>query len=922
MRGIVLSLVMIVWYHISFSQNEDGWRGFTKSSVSDESQISLEKFYLIEASKEELFADDPSIEILRSVDQSHHIVRLKEAVEFERIWEVNNQWKLNLIDSKNQQYYIVSESSLQVMDGLKIIREFPDRNTYLVEGKLQDVERLSDRPDILHITNKVFEPVTEARVIDMNLNPNRVNKIHHNFPTLNGITETVSVQENQFDVEDIDLLNRSIPSGLESEIIDNHASEMATIIAGAGNSFITGQGVAIRASLTSSDFADAMPDADNDYLNLNINIQNHSYGIERASEYGVQTRAFDLSAFNNKYLLHIFSSGNAGQEIPSDGIYAGIEGFANLTGNIKMTKNSLVVGSVDTVGAVPAFVSRGPAYDGRVKPEVVAYSVVGSSNSAALVSGVSLLLHQQYGEDNIGEDMPSALTKAILINSAVDVGAPGLDFITGYGNINAWRSLQTLQNGQFDSGTVANGETETFALNLPANAINLKVTLCWTDRAANVNDFPALVNDLDLRLIDGSMNTTLPWVLDASPNISDLSKPATRGIDNLNNVEQVTIANPETNYTIEIEGSAVSGSQEFFIAWQYDIEDTFEWDFPTGSDNMPYNGETGSYFRWTTTRSGTGELSYSTDEINWIVLDDVNLADGYWRWNNPPNINDEVKARMVIGEETFETDFFTVSEPLSARVGFNCGDSLMLKWKPSLNAVDYTVYTLGNETLEEYATVSDTFLIIPNTLTFNSSRFSIQPNLPSGKELLGTPTFDYTQQGVGCFVFSFFQTVALDTGIYLNLTLGTTYGIEEIIFERNERSNFIEIGTVNSLSSEQFAFLDDSPNQGFNEHRATVRFINGEELMLTAGTTYYLTEIPLRIFPNPVLSGDFLTIITREFEERTPLLELIDDRGALIHSQRVEGNLDEVPTEGLKSGIYFYRLIADGEIYTGRILVR
>lgn len=926
MRGLVLSLILIVWCNVSFSQKEDLWKGLITSQVREKSKIVSDKPYLVEASKEELLSNREVIEILKSFDRSHHIVRLKRTAVFDNIWEVSNQWKLSLSgNSKNDQFYIVSKSTLSVeqLSGLEIIKTFSSSNTYLVKGNIQMVRTLVDQSDIVHITDKVFHPKVEARVIDMNLNPNRVNRIHNTFPSLDGSTENVSVQENQFDREDIDLLARSISSGLESEIIDNHATEMATIIAGAGNSFVTGRGVAKGAIMSSSDFADAMPDSDQDYLDLEVNVQNHSYGIERTSEYGVQARAFDLSAYNNKSLLHIFSSGNAGLEVSSDGIYSGIEGYANLTGNIKMTKNSLVVGSADTVGAVPAFVSRGPAYDGRVKPEVVAYSVVGSSNSAALVSGVSILLHQQFRTDNAGEDMPSALAKAVLINSAEDVGVEGLDFITGYGNVNAWRALQTLQNGQFDSGTVVNGAIESIALNLPANAVNLKVTLCWTDPAANINDFPALVNDLDLRLVDGSMNVTLPWVLDSSPNATALSKPAIRGVDNLNNIEQVTITNPGTSYTIEIDGSAVSGTQEFFIAWQYDIEDSFEWDFPTGSDNMPYNGETGSYFRWTTTKSGLGELSYSSDEVEWIVLDGgIDLTDGYWRWNNPPYISNEVKARMVIGAETYETDFFTVSEPLSAEVGFNCGDSLMLKWSSSPNAIDYTIYSMGDEVLEEYVTVSDTFLIIPNTQSFNTSRFSIQPNLSSGKELLPTPTFDYTLQGIGCYVFSFFQTVTLDTGIYLNLTLGTTYGIEEIVFERNEFSSFIEIGSLSSIDSEQISFLDDSPNQGFNEHRATIRFINGEELILTAGTSYYLTEIPLRVFPNPVLSGDLLTIITKEFEERTPLLELIDDRGALIHTQIIQGNLDEIPTGGLKSGIYYYRLRADGEIYSGRILVR
>ena len=90
-------------------------------------------------------------------------------------------------------------------------------------------------------------------------------------------------------------------SGLESELNDNHATEMTTIIAGAGNSFVTGKGVARKANVTSSDFIDAMPDTDQDYLDLSINTQNHSYGIPRESEYGVEASAFDQSAFQKAF---------------------------------------------------------------------------------------------------------------------------------------------------------------------------------------------------------------------------------------------------------------------------------------------------------------------------------------------------------------------------------------------------------------------------------------------------------------------------------------------------------------------------------------------------------------------------------------------------------------------------------------------
>lgn len=922
MRRMILNGLVIVLTTICFAQDYNGWRNYIVEDFAKPT-AGKEEIFMMEGTISGIRKSNNELQILRSIDENHHIV--KGIVSSSNVWKVNSNWKLDLKSGKSSRhYYIIVSDDFEksVFDGFKIQKVHAQRNTYLIAGAYDRIEaQLLQNPEVYYITNKVYKPFVESRVIDMNLNPNRVNRLHHSFPDLNGSTETVSIQENRFDDEDIDLLNRSLVSGLESEIVDNHATEMATVIAGNGNSFVTGRGVASEVAIISSDFLEPMPDSDQHYLDFGINTQNHSYGIPRENQYGVGARAFDQSAYQNRNLLHIFSSGNQGLEVSTDGIYSGVEGYANLTGDIKMSKNSLVVGSVDTIGNVPAFVSRGPAYDGRVKPEVVAYSVVGSSNSAALVSGVATLLQQQYRNDN-STDMPSALVKALLINNAQDVGPVGLDYLTGYGNIDAWRSMEALMNSQFDGGSVGDSEVESFVLNLPSDAVNLRVTLCWTDPAANVNDFSALVNDLDLRLVDGT-TTILPWVLDGSPNAVDLAKVAIRGIDDLNNVEQVTIENPSTTYTIEVEGSSVDGNQEYFITWQYEMEDSFEWDFPTGSDNMPYNGETGSYFRWTTTKTGTGILSYSTDDTNWITLDsNVDLSDGYWRWNNPPLVGDDVRARIEVTGENFDTELFTVSQPLATSVGFNCGDSVLLRWKGAANAVDYSIYNLGDETLEEFATTSDTFLVVPNKSSLTTNRFSIQPNLPSGSTLLPSPSFDYALQGVDCYIFSFFQTIALDTGIYLNLSLGTTYGIDRISFERNTVTSFEEIGSISTFDGDEYVFLDETPNQGFNEHRATVYFNNGEVLTLSAGTSFYLTDDPIRIFPNPIQAGEEFTVLTREFDDRTPLIELIDQEGAVIYTREIQGSLDAIPTYNFKSGIYIYRLYADGEVYIGRLLIR
>ena len=922
MRRIVAACLMIVLVTIGFTQEVESWKSLVKSKITKHDPKRISDIYLIEANSLVL-RKTKGVRILRSIDSNHHIIKSDQILS-DNAWEVNDFWKLDLVENNQNIFRVLVTEQFDpaLLSEFELVEEYSDRNTYTINASKSLIEeRLLTNPEVIHITNRNPIPKVEVRVIDLNLNPNRVNKIHRFDPQLDGEESVVSIQENDFDSNDIDLLNRRVKSGLESQFTDNHATEMATIIGGTGSSFITGRGVASSVAMTSSSFDDVMPDNDQIYIDLGVNIQNHSYGVERDTLfYDLTAMAFDQSAYNNRNLLHIISSGNEGLSTSAKGTYKGIDGFANLTGNFKMSKNTLAVGSVDTLGNVPAFVSRGPAYDGRVKPELVAYGLVGSSNSAALVSGISILLHEQFENDH-ARAMPSALLKSLLITSASDVGPVGLDHSSGYGSVNAWRALDLLKNDQYDSGQIGDGMVDQFSITIPIDAINLKVTLVWTDPAANVGDFQALKNDLDLRLNDGGM-TTLPWVLNTGASANELSNVAIRAVDNLNNVEQVTIENPETNYIIEVEASEVVGNQSYYISWQYDLKDTFEWDFPLATDNMPYNGETGSYFRWTSTREGVGELAYTTDETNWIVLDPaIDIGLGYWRWHNPPVIEDEVRARMTIDGEIFETELFTVSTPFEATTGFNCGDSLMIKWDGSPNAVNYTIYNMGERFLEELTTTEDTFLIIQNNSFLGDNRFSIQPNLAGGKELLSAPTFDYAVQGPDCYVFSFFQTIALDSGIYLNLRLGTTYGINEIILERNDFTEFVEIANFNP-QDEEIIVLDQSPNQGFNEHRAILKFQNGEEVILSTGSLFYLTEIPIKVFPNPIQLGESLTVITREFDDTSPVIELMDSRGAVVYRDFVFGGQNEIPTTGLQSGIYFYRFIADDKSFTGRVILR
>jgi hypothetical protein len=243
-------------------------------------------------------------------------------------------------------------------------------------------------------------PQEERAVPGFDLGVNHVNFVHHSLPEWNGSGINISVKEQSMDSLDIDFAGRFISSNNPIPGLSTHATTMASMIAGAGNSSPAGKGVAWQAGLTSTSFLNIFPESDAYYQNYNLSIQNHSYGLGIENFYGAEAAGYDDHIYRNDNMVHVFSAGNIGDSTSTEGPYAGLPGFANLTGTFKMSKNVLTVGSVDANLAIQSRSSRGPAYDGRVKPELMALGQDGSSGAAAITSGVAALLQQAYFEQN------------------------------------------------------------------------------------------------------------------------------------------------------------------------------------------------------------------------------------------------------------------------------------------------------------------------------------------------------------------------------------------------------------------------------------------------------------------------------------------------------------------------------------------
>ncbi|CAN5561425.1 hypothetical protein BH10BAC2_BH10BAC2_33230 [soil metagenome] len=768
---------------------------------------------------------------------------------------------------------------------------------------------------------RLTQPKEETVINDYDNSTNNVNLFFAKYPGVNGEGLTVSIKENQFDKVDIDFKNRYKETGLGSASNTSHATTMATLVAGGGNSFFTGRGVAGAATLASSDFGNLLPDG-NSYNQYDISIQNHSYGVGVENFYGSDAAAYDASMIDNPLLLHVFSAGNAGTvtDTLAGSPYRNIAGFANITGSFKMAKNILTVGSVDSFFTVPLLSSKGPAYDGRVKPELVAYGNDGSSGAAAITSGTVLAVQSAYAQTHSGVLPNNALTKSILINSADDINKNGPDFYSGYGNVNTYRAVQDILSGNFLSGAVADGETKDFTITVPANAKNLKISLVWTDPAAQTNAFTALVNDLDLQL-ERQGNSWLPWVSNSSAHIDSLNQAAKRKRDSLNVVEQITIDNPGSGtYIINVKGYNVpDGPQEFYIAYRWDTANTFYFISPAAKDH--FTSGANSIFRWKSNYSNTtnSKLEYSIDKgTSWkLVNAAVDLDNKYLKWIAPDTFSIAI-ARMTIGSDVYISDTFNFSKQLNPQVGYKCNDSVLIFWNKAPGVIQYKVYTLGNKYLQPLANTTDTSIVISAN---NDPYIAVTTVLQDGYTGVNSYTFNYNNLNIGCYINNFLADLTVNKTAQLQLSLGTIFNVTSIQFQELTTNGWQIIQTISPVTIDENSYEANTLRAGMNTFRAVVTLKNGSVIYSDEATIYFTGNSNYVLMPNPISQGQNLTILSDNFFTNTVII--YDIAGRKILQQAINGTRSQINTSRLAKGVYILVIWSEGaKAFTGKIVIQ
>jgi len=618
----------------------------------------------------------------------------------------------------------------------EVKKELLKSNVNIISDNLKSYHVLEVRVDKTGLKSLAASPFVQYLEIipgeekpfnDNSRNNSRANVLNSNLSTgfnLEGQGVVIGVGDNADPQQHIDFSGRVINhSGAKDGA---HGVHIIGTIAGAGIINEKYKGYAPKSTIVAQISSNIWANAATYVRDYGMVITNNSYGIEINScndlgEYTIASSVLDQQAFDFPYLQHVFAAGNSGQLSICQGLSLG---FGNVLSGYTAAKNVISVGNETVTGLLDPSSSKGPVKDGRMKPDLSAQGTnvistipvdrytdgTGTSMAAASVSGGLALLYQRYRELHDQHNPQNALMKAILCNGAADLGLSGPDYSFGYGGMNLLRSLKMLNENNYFESEISNNGNKSHAITIPKNTAQLKVMLYWNDPAPSVLSGKTLVNNLDLKVLDADKAEILPVLLNPLNPLAVAGK----GVDDLNNMEQIVIDNPaEGNYSLLVKGKLIpQGSQKYVVVYDY-IPVSTTLTYPLGQERLV--GEEEVLIHWDSYGNKTDVLKveYSLNNgASWTTINAAVSAEARQiTWKIPNAATDKAKVRVTKNDSDLvsESGAFTIlGLPALNLSSVQCEGYIATEWAAVSGATDYEIMLLQGKEMKSVTTTTDT----------------------------------------------------------------------------------------------------------------------------------------------------------------------------------------------------------------------
>jgi hypothetical protein len=488
-----------------------------------------------------------------------------------------------------------------------------------------------------------------------------------------------------------------------SNEVNEHGSNIAYITGAANNYDEQYRGMAPGVTVVKLSWLSGIDNIYNSGIKPLVSNYSVGWGVGNLT-YDNSARELDRMARDLGAYIHCFSSGNDGGANNTTLGYGA--GWANITGRVKSNKNNMTVHSTEYPGVQLDWTSKGPVADGRLKPDICAHGPEGTSYASPGVAGLIAVLYEAYNTSYNTTITRGDVVKAAILNTANDIDKKGIDYKTGFGEINPSRALQAIKDQRIITGTASITTPAVYTLTVPAGINEARFMLYWHDYPGTVGAAKALVNDLDLQVVTPAGDTLLPWVLDHT--VGKHYDLPLRKRDTLNNVEQVTIDNPVSgSYKVIVKGTLIpQGPQPFVVTYDW-LPISIKIINPAPGFRVAPAGTilfTWNLFNQQATTADSVEVYLqpsSTTPVQLLASLPYNRL--YYSYTIPGGFAASSTARIIVKQRNTslaDTSAFFHVMPAPKNVAFvtSCANAVTLRWDTLGGGVSrYIIYRLGDK---------------------------------------------------------------------------------------------------------------------------------------------------------------------------------------------------------------------------------